>query len=117
VLQFTAIRIQSNLQSQGYPLTVMSLSLNYTLNTYLAVTLSSSSPFIASPEALASVHPAIAYVGQVGSMADVQLVSVPKFKWEKASEDMLGALNGAEGIRRVDVQEPVQRIKRGGDEL
>lgn len=95
----------------------MSLSLNHAVNTYLAVSLSPSSPYIASPDALASVHPAIAHVGQVGSMADVQLVSVPNFEWEKVREDVIGALKSAEGVGRVDLQESVQRVKKGGDEL
>ncbi|KAF9460919.1 hypothetical protein BDZ94DRAFT_1265062 [Collybia nuda] len=95
----------------------MSLSLNHAVNTYLAVTLSPSSPYIASPEALASVHPSIVHVGQVGSMADVHVVSVPKFEWERAQEEVMSALKSAKGVGRVDLQEPVPRIKRGGDEL
>lgn len=95
----------------------MSLSLNHSVNTYLAVTLLPSSPYITSPAALASVHPALAHVGQVGSMVDVQLVSVPNFEWEKAREDVMGSLKNAEGVGRVDLQEPIQRVKKGGDEL
>lgn len=95
----------------------MSLSLNYDTNTYLAVTLSSSSPFFQQPAALAQVHPAVAHVGQVGQMKDVQLFSVAKFEWEKISGDVLSKLEKSEGVGRVDVQEPAQRSRRGSDEL
>lgn len=95
----------------------MSLSLNYDLNTYLAVTLSPSSSFIQQPEALAQVHPAVAHVGQVGQMSDVQLFKVAKFEWEQVNGDVLSKLEASEGVGRVDVQEPVQRVKKGGDEL
>jgi hypothetical protein len=94
-----------------------SVSPNYDLNTYLAVTLSPSSPFLQQPAALAQVHPAVAHVGQVGQMEDVQLFSVAKFEWERASGDVLNKLENSEGVRRVDVQELAQRTKRGVDEL
>ena len=95
----------------------MSLSLNYDMNTYLAVTLSSSSPFLQQPATLAQVHPAVAHVGQVGQMPDVQLFSVAKFEWEKVSEDVLSKLEKSDGVGRVDVQTPAQRSRRGNDEL
>lgn len=95
----------------------MALSLNYDLNTYLAVTLSSTSPFFAEPAQLATVHPTIAHIGPVGQLQDVQLFSVPKFEWERVSEEVLGKLNEADGVGRVDVQKLETRVKRGGDEL
>jgi len=95
--------------------TMSSVSLNYDLNTYLAVTL--SPPFLQQPAALAQVHPAVAHVGQVGQMEDVQLYSVAKFEWERASGDILSKLENSDGVRRVDVQELSQRTKRGVDEL
>jgi hypothetical protein len=95
----------------------MSLNLNYDMNTYLAVTLSSSSPFLQQPAALAQVHPAVAHVGQVGQMQDVQLFSVAKFEWEKVSGEVLSKLEKSEGVGRVDVQAPAQRSRRGNDEL
>lgn len=94
-----------------------SLSLNYDLNTYLAVTIPASSPFFQHPAALAQVHPAVAHVGQVGEMQDVQLFSVAKFEWEKVGADVLRKLGKSEGVGRVDVQEPEQRVRRGVDEL
>ncbi|RDB19502.1 hypothetical protein Hypma_013608 [Hypsizygus marmoreus] len=93
----------------------MSLSLNYDMNTYLAVTLSSASPFFGAPAQLAMVHPAVAHVGQVGQLQDVQLFSVPNFEWERVSEDVLEKLSKAEGVGRVDVQKLAARAKR--DEL
>jgi len=95
----------------------MSLSLNYDMNTYLAVTLSSSSPFLQQPAALAQVHPAVAHVGQVGQMQDVQLFSVANFEWEKVGGDVVSKLEKSEGVGRVDVQEQAQRSRRGSDEL
>jgi hypothetical protein len=95
----------------------MSLSLNYDLNAYVAVILSPSSPFFQQPAALAQVHPAVAYVAQVGDMEDVQLYSVAKFEWEKVAEDVLNKVGKSEGVVSVDVQKPAQRARRGNDEL
>ncbi|KAG6909791.1 hypothetical protein DXG01_015284 [Tephrocybe rancida] len=96
---------------------IMSLNLNYNLNTYLTVTLSSGSPFFSEPAQLAAVHPAIAHVGQVGQLQDVQVYSVPKFEWDDISKDVLQKLNDANGVGRVDVQKVEARSKRGSDEL
>jgi hypothetical protein len=54
--------------------------LDYESNTYLAVTLASSSPFFQSPPALAARQASLAlnYVGQAGGLADVYLYSIPK---------------------------------------
>lgn len=93
------------------------MSLNYNQNTYLAVTLTSSSPYFSSPSGLAALHPAVAHVGQVGELQDVQLVSVPKETWEQGGDQILAVLKGADGVVYVNVQEPRQRVKRGGDEL
>ncbi|KAG6852900.1 hypothetical protein C0991_008269 [Blastosporella zonata] len=95
----------------------MALNLNYDLNTYLTVTLYSSSPFFSEPAQLAAVHPAIAHVGQVGQLQDVQVFSVANFEWENVSKDVLEKLNKANGVGRVDVQKPEARSKRGSDEL
>ncbi|KAJ7432759.1 hypothetical protein B0H11DRAFT_1759728 [Mycena galericulata] len=95
----------------------MALNLNYGANTYLAVTLPSASSYLQNPVSLGLVHPAVAHVGQVGEMPDVQLVSVPKQEWEfseAAREEILAAFKA---VGKVDVQEPKQRTKRGGDEL
>ncbi|KAG7092814.1 hypothetical protein E1B28_009130 [Marasmius oreades] len=50
--------------------------MNYDLNTYIAITLAPGSSLSRSPVSLASVHPALAHMGQVGELIDVQLVSV-----------------------------------------
>ncbi|KAJ7784338.1 hypothetical protein B0H16DRAFT_294442 [Mycena metata] len=95
----------------------MALNLNYAANTYLAVTLPATSSYLQTPASLSLLHPAVAHVGQVGEMPDVQLVSVPKVEWEvseAAREEILAAFKK---VGRVDVQEPKQRAKRGGDEL
>ena len=88
--------------------------MDYTTNTYLAITFSQSSPFLSSPSSLVSPF-ALNHVGQVGQLADTQLWSVPKHEWDAKSEDILAFLNGKEGVQSVDVQQVKQRAKR--DEL
>ncbi|KAK7038054.1 p-loop containing nucleoside triphosphate hydrolase protein [Favolaschia claudopus] len=95
----------------------MALNLNYAANTYLAVTLPSASSYLHQPASLALLHPAAAHVGQLDAMADVQLVSVPKDEWEMSEAKREEILAAFEAVGRVDVQEPKQRAKRGGDEL
>ena len=91
--------------------------LDHDANTYLAITLSPSSPYLRDPSSLAKVHPSAIHVGQVGEMNDVQLISVPKQQWDSAQNDILQYLNGQEGIRGVDIQSVKVRPKRSGDEL
>ncbi|KAJ7643936.1 hypothetical protein FB45DRAFT_896476 [Roridomyces roridus] len=95
----------------------MALSLNYAANTYLAVTLPAASSYLTTPESLGIVHPAVAHVGQVGEMPDVQLVSVPKEEWEGPQGKREEILQALKAVGKVDVQAPKQRAKRGGDEL
>lgn len=98
-------------------MSAQSSSVNYSTHTYLAVTFSTSSHFLADPDSLSSVHPALAHVGQVGELKDVHLFSVPKEEWKRADsaiQDVLSAKR-AEGVLRVDVQVPKGRAKR--DEL
>ncbi|KAF7364989.1 p-loop containing nucleoside triphosphate hydrolase protein [Mycena venus] len=94
----------------------MALNPNYAANTYLAVTLPASSSYLQAPASLGLLHPVVAHVGQVGAMPDVQLVSVAKDEWE-VSEKRAEILAAFKAIGRVDIQEPKQRAKRGGDEL
>ncbi|KAJ8087973.1 hypothetical protein AAF712_011692 [Marasmius tenuissimus] len=93
------------------------MAMNHDMNTYIAVTLSPGSSFSQTPASLASVHPALAHVGQVGQLNDVQLVSVPKTDWGNVGDDILASLRSSQGVVNVDVQQPKQRAKRGGDEL
>ncbi|KAJ7625347.1 hypothetical protein DFH06DRAFT_1008080 [Mycena polygramma] len=95
----------------------MALNLNYAANTYLAVTLPSASSYLQAPASLGLIHPAVAHVGQVGTMADVQLVSIPKDEWEVSEAKRAEILAAFKAVGRVDIQEPKQRAKRGGDEL
>ncbi|KAF9075398.1 hypothetical protein BDP27DRAFT_1314944 [Rhodocollybia butyracea] len=67
------------------------------------------------PSSLTAVHPAISYVGQVGQLQDVQLVSVSKDS--EAIDDILTLLRNSQGISGVNIQELKQRTKRGDDEL
>ncbi|KAG5350331.1 hypothetical protein J132_09753 [Termitomyces sp. J132] len=95
----------------------MALNLNYDLNTYLTVTLSSSSPFFVEPAQLAMVHPAVTHVGQVGQMQDVQIFSVPTLEWDSIHKDVLEKLSKANGVGRIDVQKVEARSRRRSDEL
>ncbi|KAF8888243.1 hypothetical protein BD779DRAFT_1524310 [Infundibulicybe gibba] len=81
--------------------------------TQIAITFAQGSPYLKNPVALNSIHPSITYIGQVGELVDVQLVSVPKSQ----SEDIAGRLRQAEGAVRVDIQVPKSRSKRRSDEL
>lgn len=92
-------------------------ALNHEANTYLAVMLSSSSPYLSDPSLLATAHSSLTHLGQVGSLRDVQLLSVPKQDWERVQTDVLDSLKSKEGITGVDIQVPQRRAKRGGDEL
>ena len=91
--------------------------LDHDANTYLAITLSPSSPYLRDPSSLAKVHPSAIHVGQVGEMKDVQLISVLKQQWDSTQKDILQYLNGQGGICSVDIQSVKVRPKRGGDEL
>ncbi|KAJ7069572.1 hypothetical protein C8F01DRAFT_977204 [Mycena amicta] len=94
----------------------MALNLNYYANTYLAITIPASSSYMHSPASLQKLHPAATYVGQVGAMTDVQLVSIPKAQWE-SSDTRAEILEAFKAAGKVDIQEPKQRAKRGPDEL
>ena len=91
-------------------------ALDHTANTYLAVSLSPSSPYLQNPSALSSAHPSVTHVGQVGQMNDIQLISIPRHEWDSAQHDILGSLNAQQGITRVEIQAVKQRTKRS-DEL
>ena len=86
--------------------------MDYNSNTYLAVTVSPNSPYMSNPASLADVHSELRYVGNVGELSDVQLLSVPKSQWETVQAAVQQALKGATGVQSVDVQVPKQRAKR-----
>lgn len=90
-------------------------NVDYSANTYIAVTLSPSSIFQQDPASLSMVHPALTHIGQVGALQDVQLLSVPNGDWNSVKDDVLGRLGGQSGVVRVDVQQQKTRAKR--DEL
>ncbi|KAJ7585164.1 hypothetical protein C8J56DRAFT_950045 [Mycena floridula] len=87
--------------------------MDHTANIYIAVTLSSTSPYFSDPGAL--VSPPMKHEGQVGQLKEVQLVSVPKSEWDEKSEDILSFLKAKDGVSNVEVQVLKQRAKR--DEL
>ena len=49
----------------------------------------------------------------MGALPDVQVVSLPRSAWEQDKTAVLEALNRADGVIKVDVQEQRQRKKRG----
>ncbi len=83
--------------------------------TYVAVTLDGDASYINAPHILATIHPSLSHVGQVGALDNVQLLSVAKLDWDDYGEEVLARLREAPGVVRVDVQELKQRSKR--DEL
>jgi hypothetical protein len=92
-------------------------ALDFDANTYISVTLDPSSASFGSPNVLAS-HDAIQYVGPVGQLADVQLLSVTKTEWPAVQADVLGWLKNKPGVVHVEVQAPPRtRAKRGIEEL
>lgn len=91
--------------------------LDYSANVYLAVSLTANSVYLNNPISL-TTYPALSFVGNVGELADVKLVSVPKDEWQNIGEDILKSLRAdKDNVVRVDFQEPKTRRKRGADEL
>lgn len=93
--------------------------LDHAANIYLSVTLSKSSSLFSTPSALSTSHSLLTYQGQVGSLSDVQLYSVPRGQpnWNNIQDEVLKGIREREGVVRVDiVQPPKQRSKRS-DEL
>ena len=91
--------------------------LDHAQNVYLTVTVSPASAAYANPHSLA-IDPAITYVGTVGQLPDVQLLSVPRASWEGMRDNVLNTLKGLDGVRRVDVEQPPRtRTKRDTEEL
>ncbi|KAI0322734.1 hypothetical protein OF83DRAFT_1167231 [Amylostereum chailletii] len=91
--------------------------MDYDRYTYLSIALQPSSPYQADPSAFSSVHPSVSHVGTAGSLSDVHVVSVPKSSWEQSSNEIIAALNSADGVVRVDVQERRQRSKPEAPEV
>lgn len=90
---------------------------DYTAHVYLAVYISKLSDLKNNPSFLSSAHPSVTYLGQVGALDDVQLVTVPRADWEGNMNEMLGGLKSLPGVTRVEVQEAKQRAKRSKDEF
>ena len=64
------------------------------------------------------MHSALNHIGQMGQLRDVQLLSVPREDWARVQGDVLSSLNGLQGVRRVDVQDPPRmRTKRDTADL
>jgi hypothetical protein len=93
------------------------IALDYAINNYISVTLSPRSSLRSSPDRLAQ-HPAVSYVGLVGELQDVQLVSVPKADWAEKEADVLEWLKARDGVIQVNIHSDQKtRARRGGGEL
>lgn len=88
-----------------------SLNLKYDHDTftYLAITLTPSSPVLGDPSRF---NPHLKHLGPAGALPDIHVFSVPKRIWEDSSTAIIQVLRQADGILRVDVQEPRTRAKR-----
>lgn len=85
---------------------------DHAANVYLTVT-----TYRSSQSSLATAHPAVSYIGPVGGLSDVHVVSVPKDAWSGNERDIMRRLKGVQGVMGVEVQpEPRRRVKRD-DEL
>lgn len=83
-------------------------------NTYLTVYVRHSSSYFADPLSVTTIHPALTFVGPVGVMKHVLVLSVPKLEWSHVSDDVLALLRSQADIERVDVLDaPKTRAKRG----
>lgn len=50
---------------------------------------------------------------EAGALPDIHVFSVPKRTWEHSSAAIIQVLRQADGVLKVDVQEPRARAKRG----
>lgn len=97
-------------------------------NTYLSVALSPGSPSSSAltkrdgPPVLTSPVP-VSYVAPVGALAEEHIFAVAgvaqgSAAWGAVEHEVLAALKGVDGVRRVSVLDPPkQRVKRGGGEF
>ena len=85
----------------------------------LAVTFSTTSPFLSNPSSLANAHPALdhlRYTKQAGELSDVLVFAAPRANnGTQKNSEIVQVLKGIEGVLRVDVLEQRTRTKR--DEL
>ncbi|KAF8486107.1 hypothetical protein DFH94DRAFT_168536 [Russula ochroleuca] len=89
--------------------TTLEREYDYDTYTYLAVLLTPSHPLLDDPS---RIHPHLKHLGPAGALPDIHVFSVPKPTWEHSSTTIIDALHQADGILRVDVQEPRTRAKR-----
>lgn len=86
--------------------------MDYESTTYIAISVHPQSLFSSSPETLDIPHPLATFVGPVGSLDNVYLLSVRKPDWKDHSDEIISRLEGSAGVSRVDVQTTKQRAKR-----
>jgi hypothetical protein len=91
--------------------------MNHVTQAYISVNFAQNSPFYDTPDTLSSIYPGLTYLGQVGELSDVHLYSFPQENWLAARGEVLSGLQDSDGVLHVEVQRPVQRVKRGEEEL
>ena len=116
----------SSLSSSAAPAPPPQLSFGQ--NTYISVSLSPHSPSSLGltrrdgPPILTDPVP-VSYVAPVGALADEHIYQVAGLdqagaRWAEIEKDVLAALKGVEGVKRVSVMDaPRLRVKRGGGEF
>ena len=88
-------------------------NLSYDTHHYLSIILAKSSPYLASPASLAEQVPGITHVGQLGTLDDVHIYSIPLAQWgEFETAKKMEQLRDVAGVVSVSLQVPTQRKKR-----
>lgn len=85
-------------------------SLDLDSNYYLSVTFSHETSTFTRPSSLANLHLSLKYEGQVGSMADIHLYSIPKSN--RIQEEVVTTLKNVPGVIRVDLVQTTRKRKR-----
>ena len=88
--------------------------LSYNTHKYLSVILAKSSLYFKNPSSLEEQVPGITHLGQLGSLDDVHIFSIPLDQWgDFETAKKVEQLRDIAGVVNVSVQAPTQRQKRG----
>ena len=88
---------------------------NYRTGMELAITLAGTSSYLANPPNIAHAHPVlhnIQYSRLAGELKDVFVFMVPSVDSAGTKQEVMQALQGLDGVLRVDELVPRQRAKR-----
>ena len=88
--------------------------LSYNTHKYLSIILAKSSLYFKNPSSLEEQVPGITHLGQLGSLDDVHIFSIPLDQWgDFETAKKVEQLRDIAGVVNVSVQAPTQRQKRG----